>query len=193
MRPFLLALAACTLVVSSLAGVDSAVVRGVAYAGGRPQPHVVVWLEAPGAPKAATDTRTIVLDQRNLTFYPHVLAVRVGTTVDFPNNDRVFHNVFSFRDGKRFDLGMYPVGTRRRVTFDQPGVSRLFCNIHPNMAAYVVAIDSPYFAITDNNGAFAIADVPPGSYKSAAWRPGADTLHGAFSTDSGMPLDVRWP
>ena len=63
--------------------------------------------------------------------------MRVGTTVDFPNNDRVFHNVFSFRDGKRFDLGMYPIGTLRRVTFDKPGLSRLFCNIHPNMAAYV--------------------------------------------------------
>jgi plastocyanin len=194
MRPLLFALATCTLLVSSLSGADSAVVRGVASSGGRPKAHAVVWLEAPGgAANPASDTRKIVLDQRNLTFYPQVLAVRVGTTVDCANNDRVFHNVFSFRDGKRFDLGMYPVGTRRRVTFDQPGVSRLFCNIHPNMAAYVVAVDSPYFAVTDNDGAFTIPGVPPGTYTTAAWRPGAGTLHGTFSTDSEMPLDVRWP
>ena len=95
-----------------------------------------------------------MLDQRNLSFSPHVLVVRVGTTVDFPNNDRVFHNVFSFRDGKRFDLGMYPVGTMQQVTFDQPGLSRIFCNIHPNMAAYVLTVDSPYFARADESGAF---------------------------------------
>ena len=82
-----------------------------------------------------------------------MLAVRVGTTVDFPNRDRVFHNVFSFRDGKRFDLGMFPIGARRRVTFDRPGLSRLFCNIHPNMAAYMMAVDAPYFGVADEQGA----------------------------------------
>ena len=84
-------------------------VHGTARAGERPARDTVVWLEAPNAP-ARPQTGRVVLDQRNLSFSPHVLVVRVGTTVDFPNNDRVFHNVFSFRDGKRFDLGMYPVG-----------------------------------------------------------------------------------
>src|SRR5207244_7022575 len=108
--------------------------------------NAVVWLDAPGAPMLS-QSGPVVLDQRNLGFSPHVLAVRVGTIVDFPNDDRVFHNVFSFRDGKRFDLGMYPVGAVRQVRFDQAGLSRIFCNIHPNMAAYVMAIESPYFGV----------------------------------------------
>ena len=87
--------------------------RGTARAGGRPAADTVVWLDAPDAP-ARRQAGRVVLDQRNLTFSPRVLVVRAGTTVDFPNNDRVFHNVFSFRDGKRFDLGMYPVGALQR-------------------------------------------------------------------------------
>jgi plastocyanin len=166
--------------------------RGTATAASRPLSNAVVWLEAPNAP-VAPSTGRVVLDQRDLSFYPHVLAVRVGTTVDFPNDDRVFHNVFSFRDGKRFDLGMYPVGTMRRVTFDHAGVSRLFCNIHPNMAAYIVAVDTPYFATTDRSGAFAMPDVPAGSYTFGAWRPGGETLSGTFIAGTGATLDVRWP
>src|SRR5205823_3857610 len=96
------------------AGPESQMMRGTTHLAGRPAADVVVWLDAPNAPSEPTNAK-VVLDQRSLSFYPHILAVRVGTTVDFPNNDRVFHNVFSFKDGKRFDLGMYPVGTLRRV------------------------------------------------------------------------------
>jgi len=165
--------------------------HGTARVGANPASDAVVWLEAPSAP--AVTARKAVLDQRNLTFSPHVLAVRVGTTVDFPNNDRVFHNVFSFRDGKRFDLGMYPVGALKRVTFNQPGVSRIFCNIHPNMAAYVLAVDSPYFAVSDADGAFIIASIPPGAYTYHAWRAGATDLTGTWTSAAGQPLTVSWP
>ena len=132
------------------------------------------------------------MDQRNLQFLPQVLAVRVGTTVKFPNGDRVFHNVFSFQDGKKFDLGLYPVGAVKYVRFDQPGVSRLFCNIHPKMAAYVVAVDSPYFATTDEHGAFRI-DAPPGTYTYHAWRAGGDILKGRVTVADGAPLNIEWP
>ena len=101
----------------------------------------------------------------------------------FPNNDKVFHNVFSFRDGKKFDLGMYPKGVTKPIVFDKPGLARLFCNIHPNMAAYVMAVDSPYFAVTDENGAFTIAGVPPGTYTYHAWRPGGQALTGSITVD----------
>lgn len=174
---------------SGVAGVD---VRGTARVGERPEPNAVIWLKAPNA-SPSPHTSRIVLDQRNLTFYPHVLVVRVGTTVEFPNNDRVFHNVFSFRDGKRFDLGMYPVGTMRPVTFGQPGVSRIFCNIHPNMAAYVIAVDTPYFGVADKLGAFTIPAVPSGSYTLGAWRPGGSILSGTFKSDEGKALEIRWP
>jgi len=163
--------------------------RGAAWAGERPQPNAVVWLDGPNAPPRTASKA--VLSQRNLSFYPQVLAVRVGTVVDFPNDDRVFHNVFSFRDGKRFDLGMYPVGAVKHLTFDKPGVSRIFCNIHPNMAAYVVVVDSSYFAVSDGDGAFTMASIAPGTYTYHAWRPGSATITGTW--DPEKPLDVRWP
>jgi plastocyanin len=166
--------------------------QGSAHAGNRPSPDTVVWLDAPNAPPLAQKTR-VVLDQRNLSFSPRVLVVRAGTTVDFPNSDRVFHNVFSFRDGKRFDLGMYPVGALRQVVFDRPGLSRIFCNIHPNMAAYVITVDSPYFARADESGAFAIALVPAGTYQYHAWRPGAVTELAGTWTSTDRSLTLTWP
>jgi plastocyanin len=167
--------------------------HGIARGANAPARDVVVWLEAPNAPRPnpRPDAPRVVLDQRNLSFSPHVLVVRVGTTVDFPNNDRVFHNVFSFRDGKRFDLGMYPVGAMRRVLFDQTGLSRIFCNIHPNMAAYVMTVDSPYFARSDESGAFTIAAVPAGTHTYHAWRPGA--VSGLTGTWTSGTLEVAWP
>jgi plastocyanin len=164
---------------------------GTTRARDRPEPNAVVWIEAEVA--SGREIRKAVLDQRNLTFSPHVLAVRAGTTVEFPNRDRVFHNVFSFHDGKRFDLGMYPVGTVRNVTFGEPGLSRIFCNIHPNMAAYVMAVDSEYFAVSDSSGRFLIPAVPPGTHIYHAWHPGGTTLTGSTVSDSDKPLEIRWP
>src|SRR4051812_24909323 len=167
----LLVLSLAWPVIVIAAGQTTGDLRGTARSSDRPAPDTVVWLEAPNAPPPAAPPRA-VLDQRNMTFTPRVLVVRSGTLVDFPNDDRVFHNVFSFRDGTRFDLGLYPVGSRKSVLFDRAGLSRVFCNIHPNMAAYVMTVDSPYFARADENGAFTIADVPVGGYKYHAWRPG---------------------
>ena len=134
-----------------------------------------------------------LLDQRNLQFVPRVLAVEVGTVIDLPNNDRVFHNVFSFRDGKRFDLGLYPTGAKKQVVFDRPGVSRVFCNIHPQMAAYVVTVDSPYFGVSDERGAFTLQDVPAGKYEYRAWRAGGSPLSGSTVIEPGKRFDVGWP
>ena len=164
---------------------------GRALEDGKPVANAVVWLDAPNAPAARKQNR-VVMDQRNLTFYPHVLAVRVGTTVDFPNNDRVFHNVFSFRNGKRFDLGLYPVGAVRQVKFSQAGLSRLFCNIHPNMGAYILAVDTPYFAVTDKRGAFRMSEVPAGKYTYHAWRAGGADLQGTVVVEAGKALEVSW-
>jgi hypothetical protein len=135
-----------------------------------------------------------VIDQRNLAFSPHVIVVRAGTSVDFPNSDHVFHNVFSFRDGKKFDLGMYPAGVKAKpVIFDKPGLSRLFCNIHPNMAAYVMSVDTPYYAMSDQRGVYSITGVPPGTYTYYAWRPGGEILTGSVSVGAARPLEIRWP
>lgn len=156
------------------------VLRGVVRIAGQPARDAVVWLEPPSAAAGAAPRPTALLDQRNMQFVPRVLAVRVGTTVRMPNSDRLFHNVFSFRDGKVFDLGLYPVGSSKVVTFDRAGVSRIFCNIHPAMAAYVVSVDSPHFAVTDAQGRFEIAGVPPGSHGYHVWRAGAAQASGTL-------------
>ncbi len=178
--------------IALTAGAADFDVSGTVEVGGRGHAQAVVWLDAPGASPRA-DQRRPVMDQRNLQFAPRVLAVQVGTTVDFPNNDRVFHNVFSFKDGKRFDLGLYPIGAVKPATFDRPGISRLFCNIHPKMAAYIVAVDSPYFAVSGDAGAFTIKGVPPGTYTYRAWRSGGPEISGSVVIDGTQPLQVRWP
>ena len=189
-RSLLPCLVAALSLTRADAGAPEFNLHGTAHAGGRSLPNAIVWLEAPNPPGSASGK--VVLDQRNLSFSPHVLAVRMGTTVEFPNNDRVFHNVFSFRDGKRFDLGMYPVGALRHVTFDKPGLSRIYCNIHPNMAAYVIAVDTPYFAVSDESGAFTIASVVARRYSYHAWRAGAVELTGTWSPAGDAPLTVDW-
>jgi len=179
---------ACAAAPAGRPGVED--VTGTTSAEGRAEPQSVVWIEAPGTPPPSP--AKVVLDQRNLDFFPHVLAVQVGTVVDFPNHDRVFHNVFSFHDGKRFDLGLYPVGAVRRVRFDHPGLSRILCNIHPGMAAYVMAVDTAYFAVSDANGRFAIPDVPDGTHAFHAWRPGRREVAGTIAVGPNATLDVRW-
>ena len=109
------------------------------------------------------------LVQRHKTFEPHVLVVQVGTLVAFPNRDPFFHNIFSLYDGKRFDLGLYEAGTTRSVLFDRPGVSFLFCNIHAEMSAVIVAVDTRYFGLSDRSGHVMIPNLPEGRYQLNVW------------------------
>ena len=165
---------------------------GVVRAGGRPAKDVVIWLDIPDGRTSAPETKT-VLDQRNMQFVPRVLAVRVGTSVQMPNSDRLVHNVFSFRDGKVFDLGLYPVGASKTVTFDKPGLSRIFCNIHPTMAAYVLAVDSAYFAVSDAEGRFTIRDVTPGTFKYQAWSAGRKLTAGTLVSGQNRVVEIDLP
>ena len=125
----------------------------------------VVYLET--APRGAfeqTETGHAVLDQRNETFVPHVLAITTGTTVDFPNSDRIYHNVFSLSKTASFDLGRYPMGHSKSVRFDKPGIVRVFCEIHSHMSAFILVFSHPFFAMTDADGRYRIDNVPPGNY-----------------------------
>jgi plastocyanin len=136
--------------------------------------QVVVWLtplDAPAPKETATPAngKAPELVQRNKSFEPHVLVVQVGSLIQFPNKDPFFHNIFSMYDGKRFDLGLYEAGTSRSVRFDRPGVSFLFCNIHAEMSAVVIVVDTPYFAMSDHNGHLTIPDVPDGQYQMHVW------------------------
>ncbi len=120
------------------------------------------------------------LVQKNKSFDPHILVVPAGTAVEFPNHDPFFHNVFSLFEGKRFDLGLYEAGTTRMVRFDRAGVSYIFCNIHPEMSAVVIALKTPYYGLSDAKGIITIDNVPPGRYTMQVWAEGAsaDSLKG---------------
>jgi plastocyanin len=147
--------------------------------------NVVVWLKPlddNGAPSRGTPPARQAprLTQRDKGFEPHTLVVEVGSDVQFPNRDPFFHNVFSLFDGKRFDLGLYEAGSSRTVRFDRPGVSFLFCNIHPEMSAVVVAVDTPYFGVSERSGRVTIFDVPDGRYRMQVWyeRSSSEDLKG---------------
>lgn len=135
---------------------------------------VVLWLTsladhpAPRVP-AQNPLPHPTLIQKNKTFEPHVLAVQVGSEVDFPNRDPFFHNVFSLFNGKRFDLGLYEAGASRGVRFDRAGICYIFCNIHPQMSAVVVVVDTPYFTVSDAQGNFTVPDIPPGRFRLNLW------------------------
>jgi plastocyanin len=141
-------------------------------------PATVVWLtpvagtaSAAGVP-AAVPGAPLRLTQRNKSFEPHVLVVPAGSAVEFPNRDPFFHNVFSLFEGKRFDLGLYEAGSSRMVHFDRPGISYIFCNIHPEMSGVVVTLTTPYYAIANNRGQLQIANVPHGRYSVHVWSEG---------------------
>jgi plastocyanin len=126
--------------------------------------NVVVWLE-PLHSHGDLVPRHERMVQKNKTFLPHVLPVAVGSTVDFPNLDPIFHNAFSNFNGQIFDVSLYPPGTSKSVVFRKAGVVRVFCNIHPSMSAVIVVVDTPYFALTDRAGRYTIPDVPAGAYR----------------------------
>ena len=131
----------------------------------------VVWL-VPNARTSrsahASETPPLLI-QKDKAFHPHVLVVPVGAAVEFPNRDPWFHNVFSVFEGKRFDLGLYEAGTSRAVHFDRSGISYIFCNIHPQMSAVVVTLNTPYWAFSDRNGHVTIPNVPVGKYALHLW------------------------
>jgi plastocyanin len=140
------------------------------------RPPAAIWLKPlESAHTPARDTpRTYTLLQKNKKFSPHVLVVPVGSVVQFPNADPFFHNVFSQFDGRRFDLGLYEAGSTRGVTFGKEGISYIFCNIHPEMSAVVIALFTPFNAVGDPLGAFRIQNVPPDDYLLQVWVQGAD-------------------
>ena len=137
---------------------------------------VVAWLvpaQSSHEDRPAVEFSHYRIVQRDKTFKPRLLVIPAGSTVDFPNNDKWFHNVFSISRGRQFDLGLYEAGVLRSVRFDRAGVSYLFCSIHPEMMAVVVTVDSTYFGVSDKVGRIAIENVPAGQYFLHVWRENA--------------------
>ena len=138
--------------------------------------RAIVYLET--APRGAfeqVEPARASMDQRNETFVPHILAITTGTTVDFPNSDRIYHNVFSLSKTRPFDLGRYAAGRSKAIKFDRPGIVRVFCDIHSHMSAYILVFAHRYFATTDLEGRYRIDNVPPGSYNLVAWNEGVSS------------------
>ncbi len=130
----------------------------------------VVYVNQPIPDTVQLSPKTLqVVIQKDGTFKPHVLPVMVGTTVEWPNNDDIFHNVFSMSEAKPFDLGFYKSHELKRVTFDKPGRVDIFCSIHTRMSCIVLVLENPFFAATDKNGNYTIPNLPAGTYRLKAW------------------------
>lgn len=132
--------------------------------------RVVVFLESTPVltayPKTPGHAR---MDQRDEQFVPRLLAITTGSTVEFPNSDTTFHNVFSLSRTRTFDLGRYPPGRNGAIRFDRPGIVPVFCDIHSHMSAYILVFDHPFFAVSDTSGRYAIRDIPAGTYGLGVW------------------------
>jgi plastocyanin len=173
------------------------IVKGTITIAGRPSADVVVSVE--GVPQEQNKTQLsggkvkAVMEQKDLKFIPRVLAVLVQTTVEFPNHDKTFHNVFSNSEAKKFDLGLYPSGKSRSVTFDKPGVVKILCNAHPNMEAYIVVKNHRYFSVADARGNYTLSGVPLGKYRVEVWHPELGTRQASVELVSeGEVLDINF-
>jgi len=156
---------------------------------------VVYLAEAPRGAFDQPEPGHAVMNQRNETFVPHVLAITAGTTVDFPNSDRIYHNVFSLSKPGPFDLGRYAAGRSKSVRFDRPGIIRVFCEIHSHMSAFILVFGHRYFTMTDDDGRYRLDNVPPGSYTAVAWNEGTASEAAPVTVPNGgvaeLDLAVR--
>jgi plastocyanin len=145
--------------------------------------------------RGALPASRVALHQRNESFAPHVLAIAKGTTVDFPNDDGFFHNVFSLSGAARFNLGRYPSGQSRDVTFTRPGIVKVFCEIHSHMSATILVLDHPYFALPDTDGTFALPQLPAGDYTVVGWheRVGERTARVQVQAGQTTRVDLKLP
>lgn len=150
---------------------------------------VVVYLE--GVPGTPAKPKNAVIKQREKQFEPPLTIVVKGTTVDFPNEDKIFHNVFSVSRPARFDLGLYKSGTMKSVEMKRTGTVDVYCNIHPDMVAKVKVLDNAFYTITGKDGTFSLDGVPAGDYPIVAWMPSGDEAKGTVTVKAGGVADVK--
>ena len=159
--------------------------------------NVVVYLER--APEGATSPTAprgpFRMEQEGLAFKPHVLAIEKGTEIEFPNRDMLFHNVFSLSKPATFDLGRFPPSASKSLTFDKPGIVKVFCHIHSDMSGVIVVLDNPFFASPGRDGRFVIEGIPPGEYRVVAWHERAHVSSKRVRIENGKAsvLDFEIP
>ena len=155
--------------------------------------RVVVYLENVPGPSPDLEKLRRSIHQRDQTFSPELTVLVKGATIDFPNDDRVFHNVFSLSEPAKFDLGLYKQGDSKSITFRRTGVVDLYCNIHPEMAAKIVVVDTPFYTITGVDGRFRLDGVPAGVYPVVAWQAHGAPFRGEVTVTAGgnAALDIK--
>ena len=162
------------------------IVKGTVTLDGKPTSEVVVSVEGLSgrylkSQISNTKPKVKLMDQEGMKFIPKVLPVLVGTPVEFPNHDNTWHNVFSPSETKKFDLGLYPPGEKRSVTFNKAGVVRILCNVHPNMGAHIVVKEHSLFTVPNTRGRYRIDAVPMGNYRLRVWHPDVGAKVEAFN------------
>ena len=200
----LVASVACAFLIFAAAPMAAAVVSGkVSFVTKRGQNPVVnetlVWLETAGGKNIRRPPATFQMMTRGKALVPHVLAAPLGSTVEFPNDDPISHNLFSLSPNNSFDLGLYRKGPGKAQKFDVPGVVSVYCNVHPNMSSVIHVMTTPYYTFTDASGNYAIGDVPPGKYRLVAWNEQGGQIDskvevsaaGAVSGGLAVTLDSR--
>ena len=177
----LLACAALPAAAQESAGVAGRVTLGVEGVRLSDLGQTVVFVDGNGAAPAKRAT----IRQRNAYFAPDFLAIAVGQTVDMPNDDQIFHNVFSFSKPNDFDLGLYPSGQSRQVTFEHAGLVKIYCSIHESMSGTIFVSPSPWFAVAKANGDFEIAGIPPGRHTLRVWNEKLPEATRSVTLDAG--------
>lgn len=178
-----------TAALATLVIAPAATISGTVTIGGKPVKDAAVWVGSPATVRAARPT-TAKVTQRGKRFLPHVLIVPVGSTVDFPNQDNLYHNVFSSSKTKRFDLGMYPKGQSKGVKMTVPGIVPVLCNVHAEMSAFVVVVGTNHYALTDSKGRYSISNVPNGDYVIKAWHESGKTAQQPLKASGGTAKNL---
>lgn len=155
--------------------------------------NIVIYLETSESMPALNGSQgdNPQITQLGETFFPHVLPVFKGTTVEFPNEDPIFHNVFSLSRTKSFDLGRYPMGVSRSVTFEKPGLVPVFCHLHSDMSAIVLVLDNPYFSVPDNSGEYRIENIPAGVHTIVAWHERSERVELSIEIKPGEETELN--
>lgn len=164
----------------------------VNWPGATEYPNAVVYAEKNPKAPFSPPKKPVVMDQERLNFVPHVLPVVVGTTVSFANSDEVGHNVYSSSPPKRFNLGVYPRGVARQVTFDKPGEVVLLCNVHDQMSAYLLVLETPYYVVTSKDGSYRLGGLPPGKYSVTAWQEEFESVAESVEIKGGEMIELNF-
>jgi plastocyanin len=201
LQPVRLVALVSLLLAAQVQGADVAtktgIIKGTVTVAGKATTDAVVSLEGVSGEIAKAQVsgkpKKAMMDQKEMKFIPHVLPVLVGTDVEFPNHDTVWHNVYSKGGANDFDLGLYPPGKTRSVTFGKPGVARILCNAHPTMEAFIVVKEHPFFSGADKAGNYRLDGVPLGKYRVQVWHPQLGTTEaGVELVRAGEVLDINF-